>query len=516
MSTWLALAFASLPLQLAQRALDPALARTLAMVVVDGAAQRAVVLACSHRASEAGIVPGMKLAAAQALARDLAVVVHDAQRERSALQELACWAYQFSAQIALFPPQEGSGLSIEIGASLRLFGGQAALCRRILEGLRRLGYRAGDASAGVAAAARLLARARAGGSGAPTCGCARAPGGPEALRAALSPLPLELLGWEESAVQTLHTLGQRTIGDLWALPRPAFARRFGARCLLAMDRLLGIVPDPQPLFVPPQRFCARLDLPADSCDASLLLSGVQQLLRLLEGFLRGQGAGATALLLRAHHSPRRTAARAPTSIGLALAVPERDGGRLLELLRERLARVTLPDAAVALELELERMAPWTPVNAGFLPPAPQAAQTDALHLVETLHARLGSRAVFRLQAFGDHRPERAYRVVDLAPGAAAPLTPGPPVAQRPLLLLPVPYRLQEPVAQEPLPRYGGPLALLAGPERIEAGWWDLGAASQPAEVQRDYFVARNRGGQTLWIYRELAAPHAWFLHGLFA
>ncbi|HEX7156746.1 MAG TPA: hypothetical protein VF229_05995, partial [Burkholderiaceae bacterium] len=64
-----------------------------------------------------------------------------------------------------------------------------------------------------------------------------------------------------------------------------------------------------------------------------------------------------------------------------------------------------------------------------------------------------------------------------------------------------------------LPEHGGPLVLLAGPERIEAGWWDVG---RRPTVHRDYFVARNRCGQTLWIYRELAAPRGWYLHGFFA
>mgnify|MGYP000057601428 FL=1 len=31
----------------------------------------------------------------------------------------------------------------------------------------------------------------------------------------------------------------------------------------------------------------------------------------------------------------------------------------------------------------------------------------------------------------------------------------------------------------------GPLTLLAGPERIESGWWDGG------DVKRDYFIART-------------------------
>jgi protein ImuB len=55
------------------------------------------------------------------------------------------------------------------------------------------------------------------------------------------------------------------------------------------------------------------------------------------------------------------------------------------------------------------------------------------------------------------------------------------------------------------------LELLAGPERIESGWWDGDEAS------RDYFVARLPDGELAWIYREgdLGSVH-WFLHGFFA
>nr|MCU0952648.1 DNA polymerase Y family protein [Burkholderiaceae bacterium] len=67
------------------------------------------------------------------------------------------------------------------------------------------------------------------------------------------------------------------------------------------------------------------------------------------------------------------------------------------------------------------------------------------------------------------------------------------------------------------PAYDGPLTLIAGPERIEAGWWDLGRAGHPSgAVHRDYFVARNPRGQVLWVFRDLAAPRGWFLHGFFA
>ncbi len=89
--------------------------------------------------------------------------------------------------------------------------------------------------------------------------------------------------------------------------------------------------------------------------------------------------------------------------------------------------------------------------------------------------------------------------------------------QRPILILPRP----RPLAtgnndhDDAPPVYAGALRLVAGPERIESGWWDLGSPTRHA-VFRDYFVARNPRGQTLWIYRELAAPRRWFLHGFFA
>jgi protein ImuB len=92
----------------------------------------------------------------------------------------------------------------------------------------------------------------------------------------------------------------------------------------------------------------------------------------------------------------------------------------------------------------------------------------------------------------------------------------PAAPLRPLLVLTTPQPL---AANGEEPSYRGALRLVAGPERIEAGWWDLAgpAFGRPGRsVHRDYFVARNPPGQTLWIYRELAAPRRWFLHGMFA
>jgi protein ImuB len=51
------------------------------------------------------------------------------------------------------------------------------------------------------------------------------------------------------------------------------------------------------------------------------------------------------------------------------------------------------------------------------------------------------------------------------------------------------------------------LELLAGPERIESGWWD------GDDAKRDYFIARSEESSLLWIYRD---EEGWYVHGLFA
>jgi protein ImuB len=54
------------------------------------------------------------------------------------------------------------------------------------------------------------------------------------------------------------------------------------------------------------------------------------------------------------------------------------------------------------------------------------------------------------------------------------------------------------------------LVLMDGPERIESGWWEGG------EVRRDYFVARARSGQMLWVFKRSGSGKEWYVHGIFS
>lgn len=92
-----------------------------------------------------------------------------------------------------------------------------------------------------------------------------------------------------------------------------------------------------------------------------------------------------------------------------------------------------------------------------------------------------------------------------------------PDALAPTWLLREPLPLD--VQADGQPCHHGPLRLLAGPRRIEAGWWPEGSAVESTAVARDYYIAQNPAAELLWIYRERAtsaqhdAAPRWFLQG---
>jgi protein ImuB len=185
----------------------------------------------------------------------------------------------------------------------------------------------------------------------------------------------------------------------------------------------------------------------------------------------------------------------------------RDAEHLLRVLRERLSRVELPQAVIALRLVAVETSVLEAQNLSLIA-GERNAKKDRAELIERLRARLGERAVTGIEAAPDHRPERAMR--DCEPGnktARAAATPACAVNRnRPLWLLPRPQRLHSRASR---PWFDGEVSLIAGPERIASGWWD------DEDSTRDYFVARAADGETLWIYRHPDADR-WYLHGIFS
>jgi protein ImuB len=161
----------------------------------------------------------------------------------------------------------------------------------------------------------------------------------------------------------------------------------------------------------------------------------------------------------------------------------------------------LPSGVESLILSADETAQLIPRNFSLFGDRSRMRE-DCLQLVERLQARLGMEAVNGLALYPDHRPELAWRAVE--PGAESPSAAFPP---RPLWLLARPRPL---AVREHTPWLEGPLALHAGPERIESGWWD------GADMDRDYFVAQAPSGPRFWVFRERSGQDRWFVHGIFA
>lgn len=457
----------------------------------EGAGGRAVaaaarIVACDAVAEGAGIALGMGVAAARAMAPRLAVVQRDPKREVAALESLACWAGNFTPRVCLAPPR---ALLLEIGGCLRYFGGAESLLAAVLNGAADQGFGACAAIAPVPLGALWLAQA---GSAAVCLDAAM-------LAAALDALPVEAIDLPAATRDRLAGFGAATLGAARRLPRAGLAQRIGAAGTALLAKAYGELPDPRSDFAFPERFAQSLELPAPVENAAALLFAARRLTAALAGWLAARQAGIAECTLRLDHRGRE-----PTAVVLRFAAPTRDADRLERVLRERLERLALAAPAEGLRLVADGVLDL-PGRSGVLFDGGERGDGMAA-LVERLRARLGEECVHGIAVHADHRPEAATRRQPVGDnGVPAPAGP------RPFWLLAAP----EPIAEQGgRPWRKGPLHLLAGPERIESGWWDGGEG--PGDARRDYFVALTADARWAWIFRELRPPGGWFLHGWFA
>jgi len=495
---WASLYFPTLALDVYARARSAEDAAQPFAVASGGNAPQ--VVAGNDAAREAGIRPGQSIATALALAPEIVLCDRDTASEARALAQLATWTLRFTPQVSLAAQD---AIVLDIGASLRLFGGLAPLVARIRRGIERQGYAIQLGIAPTPTAALLLARWDR----------------PEPVRTAhqlsrvLESVPLKLVDIDPDVLAMLTAAGITTFGEAASLPRDALARRCGASLVTTLDRALARVPDPRVPFVPPPHFESRLELPVPVADVEALSFAVNRLVHELAAWLSARGLGAVRLsltLTHEHYLLQRGVA--PTQVPFMLGAPARMPAHLLGVLRERLARVALPAPVEAMILKSDETAPLAGRNLGLLPG--DEADGAQVPLVDRLRARLGDDAVLLLVPHAEHRPEKSDRqhIASIAPSIGTSARkksrhPAPlPDAPRPLWLLdeaePLQHRLEQ-----------APWVLKDGPERIESGWWDGN------DLRRDYFVAETPDGAIVWVYRDHrygTDDGEWFVHGLFA
>jgi protein ImuB len=474
---WACLHFPDLPL----RAVFDDSEQSQRCAVVDGPRQRQHVVMANASARDAGVRAGQPLAAARAVCANVQSRARDLAAEKRLLDTLAAWAYKFSSQVSIAEP---NALLIEVGASLNLFGGWPVLEKRIRESLAQIDFKPSLAVAPIPAAARVLARH----------GDDYFIDKPDPLITALGYVPIAYSGLSDDATALLHNVGLRTLREVFALPRPELTRRLGPKQLDLLDRMRGLKSDLLTLYEPPPFFNHRVEL-EDRVEAwPPLLFPLRRLCGELSLFLTARDGGVQHYEIVLDHEDRNV-----TRVRIELLTPQRESKALYDLARSRLEHAKLASPVCGIAVLAKDLPELRPRHKDLFEPRREQG-LDWPSLIERLRSHLGDDAVRGLAHVADHRPERAWSFGEPALAtskrAAASLAR---LSPRPLWLLRQPICLRTASTQ-----------VVAGPERIESGWWD------GADMRRDYYVVRTGEGQRAWAFLASGSNDGWTLHGWFA
>ena len=429
----------------------------------------------------------------------------DTSRRTEATSGLATWCLQFTPRVAVIEPlSEAPAVVMEVEASTRLFSGKRRLVERVREesvelGVRQLSW------APTSLAAVALARA------------GKSNGFSKPIDQLLDALPLESLTAVSAHQATLARLGCQNLGQVRALPRGGLSRRFDAALLSALDQAYGLRAEVHTWVELPETFNAKLELMARVELAPALLFGARRLMLMMSAWLTARHCGVNAFTLRwCHDAMRSKDAGDGGEMTVRTAQPTRDIEHLTRLLAEHLSKVQLLAPVGDLELLAIDVHALEEKSQTLFPEPQQAGESLAL-VLERIAARLGPERVLRPVVMEDHRlewmshwqpapeprPRKPNRTVDIP---------------QPTFVLPEPLRL---ATRGERPLYQGLLQLLAGPHRVEGGWWDrtvVDGEERTRNVVRDYWVALSEHAGVLWIFQARLANDetAWFLHGVFA
>ena len=467
---WACLYFPQLPID-RQRSKNKT---PLPTAVIHQHGARKQIMACNNCAAELGIVCGMALNSAYAIAPNLQVSDYKEDEQAAHLRQLALWALRYSSWVT---PRMPASILLEIKASLRLFGGLDALLASLHADAEAQGLSMVVGVAPTSTAAALFAYA----------GIEEPARSTKAMHRTLSDIPVEYLALDEFTQRGLRQSGIRVLKQLIDIQPAALTRRFGHQCTDLVYKISGTLPDPCPAFIAPDTFSQAFDLPLEAPDTNALSFPLNRLLNALGGYLRAGDHGVKSLdIILYHHR------HAPTQVPLRFLSATADHTHLLKVAKERLANTVLPEPVTRVKIAATELADIERDGKDLFQKS-QAQPTSIQHVLDNLMARLGKDALYTAMPDDDHRPEKAWLAAMLE-------TKQPPSEwpARPLWLLPEPRRATE------------ALQLTTGPERIENGWWG------EADVRRDYSIACNEQGSYYWVFSSRREPHTLYIHGIFA
>jgi protein ImuB len=499
-------------------------------------ANRLSVVAMTAAARRGGVVLGMGVVEARALIQDLDVIEQDVEGERQDHRELLLSLASFGERPSLWPAWD---VSIEVGRTSHLMGGEEALASQIHRHVAALGH---DVTVGVGDDP-WLARLAAMWIAPHEQACVVLPS--EGVARWIAELPFEALDPSRALYSAAQAIGVERVGQWAALDRASVVGRFGSegqrlhRLACGEPARESVGPLDSPVDAAP--WVERVVLGGPTVDLQPVLFVLPGLIRRLFEHLWTRDSMAMHLLLRldldgATHQDVR----------IRVGEPSRDPERWISLFQARLERLRLSAPVVALQLEVVQHTAERGVQLHTL--ERRGSAEPIADLIVRLQETLGERSVFRPVERASWRPERAWsrdgRADTLARRLEERAPPEEPLARhhkaaqdpvarlyafeaggvlpRPILLLPVPEQVAvETVDGRPARvRWSGRwwrVECGERPERIETGWWEVDGG-----LCRDYWTAAlisegsarsDAVARVAWCFADDIGR--WFLHGWF-
>ncbi len=480
-----------LPLAAALRSQPELAGRPLAIAA--GSGPRAEILAASPEACARGVRAWSTVPHARAVCGELVVRVRSPELERAARAALLDVAVSVSPRAALAPPATGAraaevSVFLDARGTASLFRSESGLATALAERAQRVGLAGTVGVASSRGVARIAAR------------CLDEPGAcrvlaPDAERAFLDPLPVDVLDPDDALAEALTRFGVRRVRDLLRLPRAALADRLGPGALRLADRARGLEHE-TPLPVPSAaRLVESADLehPIERLEAlAFALQGVlSRLLARLE--IRHLACGDLGLLLHLDGG-RRDSRR------VGVSAPTQDLRVLVRLLCHAL-EARPPEAAVlGAQIDTEGCS-LRPDQLDLFRPAGPAPAALGRTLAE-LEALCGSGQVGAPEVADSHHPDDFGLAPFRVAGRSRPAPSDAPSPDAPVLAL---RALRPPAPAEVRLAGGRPVWLrsavsrgaivhAAGPWRTTGGWW-----SRERRFAFDHYDIQTEDGSVLRI-----------------
>lgn len=493
--------------------------RELPAAVVDKDGPQGTLLWVNERARATRVLPGMRYAAALALARDLRAGVVSAAEIEAETEAVFKVLRFFSPEV-----EGGSARANDRGKTIDVLPWGGGTFWLGAEGLGLL-YPSFPRWAqmirtDLAAQAGYAGRVAVGFSRFGSFAAVQATTGVIVFRdaeeehAAVRGIPIERIITDPDVRDTLARLGIQELGGFLDLPPAGVRRRFGERAHALYRMARGESWSPLTPVVAEEPCARRIVLDNPESDTGRLLEAVAGGLRELIDSLRSRNRALSGLVLEIgfdHAGPDGTKRCVER---LRPARPTRDAILLLDLLRLRLESMSLPSGVVDVRVEVESL-DEDAEQMGLFPDRSARDLAAANRALARVRAEFGEDSIRVARPREAHLPEARFTLEPMERLALAqPRKVRTPVLVRRILTRPAPISLQSmrppgaSISSSRIPGIGV-IAEAKGPYVVSGGWW-----RRP--VERSYWYVRietaDSGEAWFWIYHD-ARRRRWFRHG---